>query len=47
LGLFLILKNSFSVDAFENSLLESKHKEKLIPVIEKIKSLTDEIKLPA
>lgn len=47
LGLFLILKNSFSFDAFENSLLESKHKEKLIPVIEKIKSLTDEIKLPA
>lgn len=47
LGLFLILKNSFSFDAFENSLLESKHKEKLISVIEKIKSLTDEIKLPA
>lgn len=40
---FLQLKNIFPIEAFEFSLFESKHKEKFIPLIEKIKSASNEL----
>ncbi|MCX7875732.1 MAG: thiamine pyrophosphate-dependent enzyme [Melioribacteraceae bacterium] len=43
----LILKNIFPPEAFENSLHESKHREKFIQLIEKIKSFLSEINHPA
>lgn len=46
LGIFLSLNKAFSFEAFEISLMESKHRDKLIPIIEKIKSISNEIKLP-
>ncbi len=43
LGVLINLKNFFSFNAFEDSLLESKHREKFLLLIEKIKSFTSEI----
>ncbi|MEW6003810.1 MAG: thiamine pyrophosphate-dependent enzyme [Stygiobacter sp.] len=43
LGTLINLKNFFPFEAFEDSLLESKHRDKFLPLIEKIKTFTSEI----
>jgi pyruvate/2-oxoacid:ferredoxin oxidoreductase beta subunit/Pyruvate/2-oxoacid:ferredoxin oxidoreductase gamma subunit len=47
IGLWLLMNEPFPFAAFEKAVKESKHGEKLSPVIEKIKTVFDEIKLDA
>lgn len=47
IGLWILMNNPFPFSAFEKAVKESKHGEKLSPVLEKTKAIFEEIKLHA